>query len=245
MSKLKSILKNNIFLFRELSYIKLRNQYLHDPGLGIYYLKKLLPREFINNKDKSFKLLDVGCSWGRFGAMLAKHGFSVYGMDVFTAQMSFWTKIHKENKTAYFAAADAQYIPFKDNQFDGCTTIGVLEFIKDDRLFFRELQRVLKPKAVFVLQVTNHNNLYTRLTGKWLHKDYKRCYNLKEITSLLNDFGFLVFYISGEGWRLPVLSKILSVFLPYFKTLSYHSKFFSNALPLRQQTYITIFARKG
>ena len=134
--KLKTILKSNIFIFREFSYLRLRRQCLEEPALGRYYLNKFFPADF---PEKKGKVLDIGCSWGRFGALLAPHDFQVYGIDPFIEQKDFWLKVHKRNKTAYFTAADAQYIPFKDNQFDSSIVVGVLEFFKDDKLFFREL----------------------------------------------------------------------------------------------------------
>ena len=243
--KLKYLLKNSIFIFRELSYLKLRNRCLRDSSIGVYYLNKFFPREFSDNKNNNFKIIDIGCSWGRFGAMLSKQGFSVYGIDTFIGQSRFWGKIRKENKTAYFTAADAQEIPFKNEVFDGCITVGVLEFIKNDELFFCELKRVLKPKGIIVLQVANRNNIYTRLTGRNIHKYYQRCYSIEEIDLFLKNSGFSIFKVMGEGWDIPVIRKILSVVLPYFATLSYRSDVLSGILSLKQQTFITIFARKN
>ena len=70
---------------------------------------------------------------------MSKQGLSVYGIDTFIGQSKFWVDIRQENKTAYFTAADAQQVPFKEGVFDGCIMIGVLEFIKDADLFFLSL----------------------------------------------------------------------------------------------------------
>lgn len=245
IEKIKYILKNNIFIFRELSYLRLRRRCLRDHSLGKYYLDRFFPRDFSDKKNKDFKVIDIGCSWGRFGALLSKHGLSVYGIDTFIDQARFWVNIRKENKGAYFTTADAQQVPFKNQVFDGCIMIGVLEFIKDEDLFFSELKRVLKPRGVFVLQVANRDNVYTRITGKSIRKDYQRYYSKEEVLSLLGKHGFSVFNIAGEGWDLPIIGKIALVFLPYFATLSYRSNILSRILPLNQQTFVTFFARKN
>lgn len=245
IAKLKYLLENNIFLFRELSYLRLRGRCLSDHSLGEYYLNRFLPRDFSDKKNKDFKIIDIGCSWGRFGALLSKQGLSVYGIDTFIDQSKFWVDIRKENKTAYFTAADVQQVPFKKGVFDGCIMIGVLEFIKEADLFFSELKRVLKPGGVFVLQVANRDNIYTRITGQSIRKDYRRYYSKEEALALLGKHGFSVFNIAGEGWDLPIIGKIASVFSPYFATLSYRSNILTKVLPLKQQTFLTFFARKN
>lgn len=245
IEKIKYIFKKNIFIFRELSYLRLRQRCLRDHSLGEYYLSRFFPCDFSDKKNKDFKVIDIGCSWGRFGAMLSKHDISVYGIDPFIAQIKFWHRIHAENKNARFAGGEGQHIPFKSGTFDACIMIGVLEFIQDEHLFFNELKRILKPNAIFLLQITNRHNLYSRLTGKLFHKDYKRCYSLKQITKLLNSYGFSVYHLEGEGARIPLLCHFYSIFLPYFKTLSYHTKIVSGLIPLELQSYITIFSNNN
>jgi len=52
---------------------------------------------------------------------------------------------------ASFALYDGEHIPYPDNHFDRILTVNTLYFWKNPPIFFRELERVLKPDGICVL----------------------------------------------------------------------------------------------
>lgn len=93
-------------------------------------------------------------------------------------------------------SADAQYLPFKDNSFDGIVTHHVIEHIDNDSLFLREIKRTLKSGGFTIIGTPNRRRLaraFTEIfTGKrkfpwWEHK---REYTKEDLQNLKDDAGF-------------------------------------------------------
>lgn len=100
-------------------------------------------------------------------------------------------------------SADAQYLPFKDNSFDGIVTLHVIEHIDDDRLFLSEIKRTLKFGEFAIIGTPNRRRLaraFTEIfTGKrkfpwWEHK---REYIKEALQNLKDDAGFKEALIYG------------------------------------------------
>jgi SAM-dependent methyltransferase len=59
-----------------------------------------------------------------------------------------------------FSVASAEYLPFKDNSFGFITSRYTFEHLKSPLLTLEEIERILKPKGIFVLQTTNRKSPY-------------------------------------------------------------------------------------
>lgn len=95
---------------------------------NIYDLKDLV-------KDKS--VVDIGCGFGANRLIVESNGGTWLGVEPFEAG----DKIIK---------ADAQSLPFKDNEFDIVIMDAVLEHIPDVGKAFSEASRVLKSGGIFI-----------------------------------------------------------------------------------------------
>ena len=146
---------------------------------------------------KGDNTLDVACGIGFGSLKLAKKikpGIS-YGIDITEGMI----KKSKQNaqklniKNIKFKKASVLNLPFKDNFFDGAiSTHAAHHFYKPIKMF-SEIQRVLKPKAKFVLIDTCASSKLIQNFEKKLKKEEKAHYKffkLTEIKDILKKAGF-------------------------------------------------------
>lgn len=130
-----------------------------------------LVRESIGllRKNKVKEVLDLGCGTGRHTIFLAKKGFKVYGIDISKNGLDFIKKINSKLKlkNIILKKADMAKIPYWDNFFDAIVCTSVINHAKIDKIrkTFKEIERVLKKKGIFVLQVLSPKD-FTSKTGR-------------------------------------------------------------------------------
>lgn len=101
------------------------------------------------------KVLDLGCGRGRVAAHMAKFtGAQITGLNIDPNQIAqarqFNEKLGLQNE---FVEHDQNTLPlpFADETFDSFYEIQALSLCKDPRALFKEVYRVLKPGAKFLL----------------------------------------------------------------------------------------------
>jgi ubiquinone/menaquinone biosynthesis C-methylase UbiE len=122
-------------------------------------------------------ILDLACGVGRDTFHLEKHGLSVIGMDVsWNGTKAAQQSSYKRGAKAQFITADARYLPFYKNNFDGIYCFGLLhEFTSPDsekniRLVISEVRRSLQKGGLLIITVAAgepeaglpHVQLFTR-----------------------------------------------------------------------------------
>lgn len=107
------------------------------------------------------KMLDIGCGGGASTESLPYYypQMTIFGCDVSRTAISY-AKKNGSGKVKY-AIIKEQKLPYKDNFFDVCICLDVLEHIPDIRLFFHELKRVLKKNGLFYLAVPCERQPFT------------------------------------------------------------------------------------
>ncbi|MGY4539042.1 tellurite methyltransferase [Mucilaginibacter sp. UYNi724] len=117
-------------------------------NIDIYLFDQLLKGRF----DDCKKVLDAGCGGGRNLIYFLQNGFDVYGIDPnpdAVVQVQDLAKILAPEVSAEnFSVAQAEDLPFKDNEFDLVISSAVLHFATDSNHFdamLRSMWRVLKP----------------------------------------------------------------------------------------------------
>jgi ubiquinone/menaquinone biosynthesis C-methylase UbiE len=131
--------------------------------------------------NKNPKILDIGCGTGDNIILLSKFG-ECYGIDFSNKAVKYCKE--KGLKKVYIA--DALDTKFKSNNFDLVTAFDVMEHIKNDKGFIREIKRILKPSGYAIISVpafdflwnendklSQHNKRYTkRSIKKLVDKDF-------------------------------------------------------------------------
>ena len=106
-------------------------------------------------------VLDVACGLGEFLTACHERGAQVTGVDLSEHAISLCKEALPEGS---FHACNAELLPFDNDAFDLVTCLGSLEHFMDPISAIKEMVRVAKPDALFVLLVPNRDFL-TRKIG--------------------------------------------------------------------------------
>ncbi|MFA5100243.1 MAG: class I SAM-dependent methyltransferase [Candidatus Omnitrophota bacterium] len=111
-------------------------------------------------KDKSLRILDVGCGTGRHAIELTKRGYKVTGVDLSESQLARARDKAKEaGLTIDFQKHDARQLPF-NNEFDAAIMLceGGFSLMETDEMNFEILKNAtwaLKDKGKFIFTTLN------------------------------------------------------------------------------------------
>jgi len=106
------------------------------------------------------KALDVACGTGAWLQVLSQNGATVSGIDISERAIeSARCRVPKGD----FRVGVAEALPFDTNVFDIVTCLGSLEHFIDQPGALREMVRVAKPDATFLILVPNAGFLTYRL----------------------------------------------------------------------------------
>lgn len=102
------------------------------------------------------RLLDVGCSWGRWSIAAARKGYRPIGIDPSLGAVLTARRIANSMNVPFVGVVgDARYLPFRAGTFDAAYSYSVLQhFSKQDaRTALMEIARVLKAQGTVQIQM--------------------------------------------------------------------------------------------
>jgi 2-polyprenyl-3-methyl-5-hydroxy-6-metoxy-1,4-benzoquinol methylase len=153
--------------------------------------------------DSSIEVLDVACGTGAFLSACREKGAKIAGVDLSDVAIN---ACHSNLPGGNFHACSAEQLPFEDDRFDLVTCLGSLEHFLDPIAALKEMVRVAKPSAKFVLLVPNKDFLTRRLGlygGTYQTDAKEEVRTLDEWNTLFQNAGLVV----SERWKdLHVLS---------------------------------------
>lgn len=98
--------------------------------------------------DKQGSYLDIGCGTGNYLGALSAMGLQITGIEPSTTMIE---KAKANNPANVIIQGQAENIPLPDNSFDGGMGTFTVHHWTDMQKGFKEIYRVLKPGANFVL----------------------------------------------------------------------------------------------
>ena len=116
-----------------------------------------LARHFEPWRDQ--KILDVACGQGEWLTAVNALGAVPAGVDI--SQVALDVCKQRLPQAELYCAA-AEQLPFDDQRFDVVSCLGALEHFSDPQAALREMVRVAKPNALFLLLVPNSGFLTRR-----------------------------------------------------------------------------------
>ena len=123
----------------------------------------------------SGKLLELGCGEGRGIPVLAPEVDMYTAIDKISGAVD---KLRAKFPSYRFEVGHFPPIPFPDSSFDTVIAFQVIEHVKQDDLFVKEIQRILRPGGMALLTTPNIKMTLTR--NPW----HVREYTADELTDL-------------------------------------------------------------
>ena len=187
----------------------------------------------IIEKEKSDKVLDIGCGDGIFSIEPAKIGYSVVGVDLNVKSVNYAKYFSKRSEVKIdFLVDDASHLPFANESFDIILCSEVLEHIKDDEGAIREIERVLKQNGLLILTVPSDKASP--------YPGHVRCgYSLYEISSKLTKSGINIINKKIVSYPFRLGYKLSFLLFPFVYPFALILSFISN-----KENGLIIIARK-
>lgn len=111
------------------------------------------------------KILDFGCGAGVMACELARHGYSVMGVDAATGMVEASTNYAKSNDISNieFKQTDIVGDSLPKNEFDVVICSSVIEYVKEDEKLASNLVAALKPGGHIFISIPNQRSLLGKL----------------------------------------------------------------------------------
>jgi len=108
-----------------------------------------------NIKKRPLKILDVGCADGyllnKIIQKINTNKINLYGVDISQNRVNLAQKRLKNNNNVYLSCANAERLPYQNNQFDIIISIETLEHLIDPDKAIQEMKRILKANGLIVM----------------------------------------------------------------------------------------------
>lgn len=173
---------------------------------------------------KNSKILDFGCGNGAQAALLStiRPDLKIFGMDINFDQTV--TRALRKGFNYESIVGDCMSPPFEENIFDYIFSFGVLEHVKSDSKFIKEIYRILKKGGkIFIFNLPRRysivelflENFYKSLSF------HKRRYMEREIKGMFERIGFKNIKIK-ESNIIPAEFEKMNKFLGEFVNKNFY-----------------------
>lgn len=145
------------------------------------------------NLQESSTILDAGCGPGDLLLALDTPFSTLQGIDIAEEMVNIANQKSKKNQKNYikFECGDIENLRFENSSFDLIICSGVIEYLKDDIIWMKEIKRVLKPEGYLIVNVTNKYSV-----RKWTSGLVDK---LKSVKLFLNWMNFIKVKILHKG----------------------------------------------
>ncbi len=178
--------------------------------------------------EEKGRLLDVGCGPAVYTLELLERGFEVWGVDL-SPEMILRAKERVAglpfSKRAHFSVGNLLSLDFPNEFFDILLCIGVLSYVPDIRKALCQVQRLLRPGGIAILQASNPLSPFDifevrsarpiyRWTRRLLTGEYPEDYNVKltpystfHLKKICENLGLEEVSLHYYDFRLPILTR--------------------------------------
>lgn len=135
------------------------------------------------------KLTDIGCGTGRFLQVAAENKLETYGLDISDEAV----KVSLQNSpSSKIVQGSGENLPWPDNNFDYVTCLGSLEHFDHPDIGLKEIIRVAKDEAKFLIILPNENYFF------WKFKKIKKGTAQRDFEELKDLNGWKYFLNKAE-----------------------------------------------
>ncbi len=156
--------------------------------------------------------LDAGCGAGRFLDVASQTGCELVGVDMSDAIDVARTNLG-QRKNIHFVQASIDALPFRENVFDGCYCIGVLQHTPDPLKALSFLPKVLKEGGKIAVTLYERRR-WTPLSSKYLLRSFTKRLNKKFLLSLIKMVMPVLFPVTDVLFRIPYFGRFFMFMIP-------------------------------
>lgn len=142
---------------------------------------------FASSYVKGKTVIDLACGVGFGCEMLSQNAQSVIGVDI-NSEAIMYAQKHYLDKNIEYVKYDVTKTPFPKHSADVITSFETVEHLVDEKLFIKEVRRLLKPNGTFIISTPNVE------FSVGANPYHVREYNLSECLTLLKDFKSVKLY---------------------------------------------------
>lgn len=180
---------------------------------------------------KKQKILELGAGNLEFANIMKKEGYQVYTAEIDMDKVKY-------AQISNFLTINADFnnfLPFKDNSFEGVVMLEVIEHIVFAERLLSEIFRILKADAFLLLSTPNFSYYFNRImvflgsppSSEWYHY---RFFTRKKILNIVDAAGFSVVNIISSAY-IPFYNRLrrkMRLQESFFVIPKYLSSFFGN-----------------
>jgi ubiquinone/menaquinone biosynthesis C-methylase UbiE len=158
-------------------------------------------------------VLEIGCGTGIFLARILPSGATVHGLD-YTRGMLDVTRVKLAANETRLVNADARSLPYASDTFDVVYSFKVLPHVPNLPQALRDLQRVLRPGGVAVLEFYNSHSIRKLLyRGGYFHQWHSpakaRHLVIEAGLKVKRAYGARIFTLAAVFHDMPLLCELL------------------------------------
>lgn len=129
---------------------------------------ELLLEYLVPSLDGNVCILDAGCGPGIMLDFFCNYKLNYFGLDISKEMLSIarhQKAIPPLHLESHFIRGDVENLPFRSDHFNAVISLGVIEYLADDRKFIAELHRVIRPDGLLLISITNKYSYNLLLDG--------------------------------------------------------------------------------
>lgn len=166
-----------------------------------------------NSSMKDNWILDAGCGNGRFIDVCSREDCQVVGVDISSA-IDAAGELFKDRPNVHLIQASLYALPFKQEAFDKCYSIGVIQHTPDPEQSIQELPKLVKKNGQIALTIYERKP-WTPFYGKYVVRRLTKRFNKKILLSCIKFLSPILFPVTEILFRVPVLNRVFKFIIPY------------------------------